>query len=227
MFDRDFWIQLVVLAFVGLFLLVMLWPTRSTGARLLRKWQVADPSEEQIEDAIRYLKRRRLLYPWLYVGLGFVPLLEDDSTKQFVVLVLGGALLAELLALRPPRGTRRIATLAPRGLFDIAAKGVLISYAVIVPAAAIYLGVYQRWDLVGWLALSALVVGVIIWAAVTRPATGDEAVDMALRTRSVHVSAGLGAGVAGVLILSPWGFVGLLAWIAMANTKPLPTRIKG
>jgi hypothetical protein len=224
-FDRDFWIQLAVLAGFGLFLLIMLWPTASTGRRLLKKWQVADPSGAQVEDAVRYLKRRRLLYPWLYVALGFVPMLENDSPKQFVVLVLAGSLLAELLALRAPRGTRRVATLAPRGLFDIASKGVLFSYGVIVPATAVYLGIYRRWDMIGWLALSVLVVGVIIWAAVTRPATGDEAVDMALRTRSVHVSAGLGAGVAGVLVPGWVGFVGLLAWIAMANTKPVPTKI--
>ena len=224
MFGRDFWIQLGVLTLFGLFLLVMLWPTASTGKRLLKKWQVADPSEAQVEDAVRYLKRRRLLYPWLYVGMAFVPL-ENDTTKQSLVVVLAGTLLAELLALRAPRGARRMATLTPRGLFDIASKGVLISYAVIVMAAATYVGIDRRWDLVGGLALSVLVVVVITWAAVTRPATGDEVVDMALRTRSVHVSAGLGAGVAGVLVISPWGFLGILAWIAMAHTKPSPTKI--
>jgi hypothetical protein len=223
-FGKDFWIQLAVLTGFGLFLLIMLWPTASTGRRLLKKWQVADPSDAQVEDAVRYLKRRRLLYPWLYVGMAFVPL-ENDTPKQSFVVVLAGTLLAELLALRPPRSARRVATLTPRGLSDIASKWVLRYYVVIVLAAMVYVGVYLRWDLVGWIALSAAVVGVIIWAAVTRPATGDEVVDMALRTRSVHVSAGLGAGVAGVLILSPWGLLGLLAWIAMANTKPSPTKI--
>ncbi|MET9226813.1 hypothetical protein [Lentzea sp. NPDC003310] len=222
--DRDFWIQLVVLAGVGLFLLIMLWPTASTGTRLLRKWQVPDPSDAQVEDAVRYLKRRRLLYPWLYVAVGFVPL-GDDSTKQLLVVVLAGTLLAELLALRVPRQSRRVASLAPRGLFDIAAKGVLISYPVVVLAMAVFLAVNGEWVRVGWLALSVLVVAVIVWAAVVRPATGDETVDLALRTRSVHVSAGLGAGMAGVLVLGLWGFVGILAWIAMANTKPVPTKI--
>jgi hypothetical protein len=223
-FSRDFWIQLGVLTLFGLVLLVVLWPIASTGKRLLEKWQVADPSEAQVEDAVRYLKRRRLLYPWLYVGMAFVPS-YDTTTYKTLVVVLAGSLLAELLALRPSRDARRVATLTPRGLFDIASKGVLISYAVIVVAAMIYVGIDRRWDLVGWLALSVLVVVVIIWAAVTRPAIGDEVVDMALRTRSVHVSAGLGAGVAGVLVISPWGFLGILAWIAMANTKPSPAKI--
>jgi hypothetical protein len=148
-----------------------------------------------------------------------------EGQGDILVTVLAGTLLAELLALRPPRAALRVATLTPRGLFDVAAKGVLISYAVLMLAAAVYLGLHRRWDLLGWHGLSVAVVCVIIWAAVTRPATGDEAVDMALRTRSVHVSAGLGAAVAGVLILSPWGFIGILAWISMANTKPVPAKI--
>ncbi|GAA3618528.1 hypothetical protein GCM10022267_00900 [Lentzea roselyniae] len=220
----DRWAAVVVFVFVGLMLLVLLWPTAANGKRLLKKWEVPDPTDAQVEDAVRYLKRRRLLYPWLYPAIGyFTPLGEGHG--DIVVTVLAGTLLAELLALRPPRSARRVATLTPRGLFDIASKWVLISYVVIVLAAAVYLGVGQRWGLAGWLGLSAAVVGVIIWAAVTRPATGDEVVDMALRTRSVHVSAGLGAGVAGVLILGLWGFIGILAWIAMANTKPAPAKI--
>ncbi|MFJ8960281.1 hypothetical protein ACIRG5_12930 [Lentzea sp. NPDC102401] len=223
-FDGDFWIQLVVLAAVGVFLLIMLWPTASTGRRLLRKWQVRDPSDAQVEDAIRYLKRRRLLYPWLYVTIGFVPMNGDDSTTQFLVVVLAGTLLAELLALRVPREGRRVASLAPRGLSDIAAKGVLISYPVVVLAMAVPLVIWEQWARLGWLALSVLVVAVIVWAAVARPAIGDEIVDLALRTRSVHVSAGLGAGMAGVLVHGLLGFVGILAWIAIANTKPMPAK---
>lgn len=220
----DRWAAVVVFVFFGLVLLVLLWPTAANGKRLLKKWQVADPTDAQVEDAVRYLKRRRLLYPWLYPAIGyFTPLGEGQG--DILVTVLAGSLLAELLALRPPRTARRVATLTPRGLFDVAAKGVLVSYVVLVLAAAIYLGVRLRWDLVGWLGLSVAVVGVIIWAAVIRPATGDEAVDMALRARSVHVSAGLGAAVAGVLVLSPWGFIGILAWIAMAHTKPVPAKI--
>ncbi|GHH35842.1 hypothetical protein GCM10017774_21740 [Lentzea cavernae] len=224
MFDREFWIQLAVLAGVGLFLVVMLWPTASTGKRLLRKWQVRDPSDAQVEDAVRYLKRRRLLYPWLYLAGGFLPPL-GDMPNQLLAIVLAGTLLAELLALRVPRGTRRVATLAPRGLTDIAARGVLICYPVLVLAMAVHLGVQGQWARVGWIALSALVVAVVTWVAVVRPATGDEAVDLALRTRSVHVTAGLGVAMAGLIALHVWGYVGIFAWVAMANTKPVPTKI--
>ena len=70
----------------------------------------------------------------------------------------------------------------------------------------------------------------VTWAAVTRPASGDEIVDMALRTRSVHVAVGLGAAVAGALPSGFFGIIGIVAWIAMANipfsreTKLIPCR---
>ncbi len=209
----------VVFVFVGLVLLVLLWPTAANGRRLLKKWEVPDPSESQVQDAVRYLKRRRLLYPWLYPAIGyFTPL--GDGNSDILVTVLAGTLFAELLALRPPRRARREATLAPRGLREIGSRYVLGSYAVFVAGAAVYLGMSQNWLRTGLLALSAVAVVAIIWAAVARPANGDQVVDMALRTRSVHVSAGLGAAVAGVLVPGWPGFIGILAWIAMAHTKP-------
>ena len=113
----------------------------------------------------------------------------------------------------------------PRGLFDIASKWVLGTYAVFVLGAAIYVAIHPRWTALAWLAASVLAVGVIVWAAVARPADGDQAVDMALRTRSVHVSAGLGAAVVGGLVTPPVGVLGLVLWIAMANTKPQPAKI--
>jgi hypothetical protein len=222
--DRDFWIQLVVLVGFGLFLLVMLWPTAANGKRLLKKWEVFDPTDAQVEDAVRYLKRRRLLYPWLYPAVGYFTQLGDGS-GDILVTVLAGTLFAELLALRPPRHARREASLTPRGLLDIASKYVLIAYVLFVVAAAVWLGLSQYWVRTGLLGLSAVAVAAIIWAAVARPASGDQIVDMALRTRSVHVSAGLGAGVAGVLVPGWVGFLGILAWIAMANTKPAPAKI--
>ncbi|MFS8100513.1 hypothetical protein LFM09_25630 [Lentzea alba] len=219
-------IDIVIAAAWGLALLVTLWPMAQNGVRLLKRWEIADPTEAQVEEAVRYLKRRRLLYPWIYAGLALAPP-WTDGIGQLVVVVLGGSLLAELLALRPRRDALRVATLTPRGLFDIASKWVLGSYTVLVVGGAIYLGMSQQWDRFLWLVLSVVATVVIIWAAVARPATGDQAVDMALRTRSVHVSAGLGVALAGVLIGHSIGFVGILAWISMANTKPVPAKIKG
>ncbi len=219
-------IDIVIAGVSGLVLLVALWPTVKNGMRLLTRWKVADPTEAQVEEAVRYLKRRRLLYPWIYAGLALAPV-WTDGIGRLVVVGLGGSLLAELLALRPRRNALRVATLTPRGLFDIASKWVLASYVVLVAGAATYLVVSQQWTRLLWLVLSVAAVVVIIWAAVARPASGDQVVDMALRTRSVHVSAGLGVALAGVLIGHSIGFVGILAWISMANTKPMATKIKG
>lgn len=219
-------VNIVIAAVWGLVVLVVLWPTTTTAKRLLKRWEVPHPTAEQLEEGIRYLKRRRLLYPLIFAGLAIAPPWADSGT-QLVVIVLAGSLLAELLALRQRRDALRVATLTPRGLFDIASKWVLGSFAVIMAAAAVYLGVHQQWAKMLWLALTVAAVVVIIWAAVARPASGDEVVDMALRTRSVHVSAGLGAALAGVLAAHFLGLIGVLAWIAMSNTKPQRTMIKG
>jgi hypothetical protein len=221
---REWALTAVIMGVAGLVLTMMLWPTPSTGKRLLKKWEVTDPTEAQVTDAVRYLRKRRLLYPWIYLAGAFGPDFDDQMT-HLVIIVLGGALLAELIALRPSRGAQRVASLVPRGLFDIASKAVLVSYAVIVLGVLVHLGIQQEWQRVLWLSASVAAVAVVTWAAVARPATGDERVDMALRTRSVHVSAGLGAAVAAVLIPGKYGFFGILAWIAMAHTKPRPTKI--
>ncbi|MEV6240339.1 hypothetical protein [Lentzea sp. NPDC051838] len=219
------WVPLVGFVGTSLVALLVLWPREGNGERLLKKWGIAEPNQQQVEEGVRYLKRRRLLYPWLYGALWLLPQWGNNTT-QLLVVVLTGTLLAELIALRPRRDARREATLTRRGLFDIASGWVVLLYAVIAICSAVYLGLHQRWDLLGWLALSVVAVAVITWAAVARPATGDGVVDKVLRTRSVHVSAGLGAAVAVAVTLEPRaGFVGLLLWIGMANTKPDPAKI--
>lgn len=215
----------VYLGAAGLVLTMMLWPTPPTGKRLLKKWQVTDPTEAQVTDAVRYLRKRRLLYPWIYLAGAFGPDVKTDMTTHLVIVVLGGALLAELIALRPPRSTQRVASLTPRRLADIASKAVLVLYLVIVLGVLVHLGLEQQWQRAGWLVLSAAAVAVITWAAVARPATGDLRVDLALRTRSVHVSAGLGAAVAWALVPGKYEFIGILVWIAMAHTKPQRAKI--
>jgi hypothetical protein len=211
---------------VGLVLLVALWPTRSTGKRLLKSWKVTDPTPAQIDDAIRYLKRRRLLYPWLFVGLTFVPLVSGRGTGSLAAIVLGGTLLAELLATQLHReGPHRVASLTPRGLFDIASQYVLIAYAAVVAIGLVLLLVDLQIGQVPALVVSVGAVALVTWAAVARPADGDEQVDRALRTRSVHVSAGLGAAVVGALVGGVFAIVGVVAWVLMANTNVVSKKI--
>jgi hypothetical protein len=219
------WLALVAFVVTGLLALGILWPTAANGARLLKKWGLAEPTAAQAGEALLYLRRRRLFYPWLYAAMWFVPKLWGDTTSQLAVVALAGTLLAELLALRPARHALRVATLTPRGLFDIASRWVLMSYAVFVLVAVVYLGIDRRWGALPWLGASVAAVAVIVWAAVARPASGDRVVDMALRTRSVHVAAGLGAAVAGALCGYILAFIGVLAWISMANTKPQSAKI--
>ncbi|MEV6716395.1 hypothetical protein AB0M48_30660 [Lentzea sp. NPDC051208] len=211
---------------VGLFLLVALWPTRSTGKRLLKSWKVSDPTPAQIDDAIRYLKRRRLLCPWLFVGMSFVPFASGRGLGSFAAVVLGGTLLAELIALSLPReGRQRVATLAPRGLFDIGSQYVLIAYAAIVLFGLAWLLVRLQIAQLPVFVVSVAAVAVVMWAAVARPADGDEEVDRALRTRSVHVSAGIGAAMVGALVGGPFLFAGVVAWVLMANTNVVSKKI--
>lgn len=210
----------------GLVLLVVLWPTQSTGRRLLKSWKVSDPTPAQVDDAIRYLKRRRLLYPWLYAGLTLVPFGTGRGVGSLAAVVLGGTLLAELLALSMPReGRQRVASLTPRGLFDIGSQYVLIAYAAIVAIGLVWLLVTLQIAQLPVLVVSVAAVGVVTWAAVARPADGDEEVDRALRTRSVHVSAGLGAAVVGALVGGVFALVGIAAWVLMANTNVVSKKI--
>lgn len=215
------WITVLVYGLVGLVLLMALWPTPSNGRRLLEKWKVIDPSREQVAEGVRYLKRRRLLYPWLYIAAGLVTSRFQGSIDDIVITVLVGTLLAELLALRPPRDRRREATLVPRGLFQIASPWVLAAHAASVITALVLAVLWNRGAVVlVTIAAAAVVVALVTWAAVVRPASGDPAVDGALRTRSVHVSAGVATALVLGLAGGMAGFAGLFLWVAMAHTPP-------
>ncbi|WP_394614834.1 hypothetical protein JNUCC0626_34025 [Lentzea sp. JNUCC 0626] len=218
--------DVLVSAGVGLLLLMFLWPTQSTGKRLLKSWKVTDPTPAQIDDAIRYLKRRRLLYPVLFVGMSFLPFASGRGLGSLAAVVLGGTLLAELIAVALPReGRERVASLTPRGLFDIGSQYVLGAYAAIVVITLVWLLVHLDIAQLPVFVVSVAAVAAVWWAAVARPADGDEVVDRALRTRSVHVSAGIGAAMVCALVGGKFLFVGIVAWVLMANTNVVSSKI--
>ncbi|EMD26404.1 hypothetical protein [Amycolatopsis azurea] len=187
-----------VALFMGLFglvILIVLWPGDRQGVKVLRRWGVADPSLSDVDEAVRYLRRRRFWYPWLYLGL---PLLAEstgvrgDSMSSILATLLAGALIAEVLAQRPRKGARREATLERRGVRELIPVWGLVTYAVIAVAAAVWIAVNQWWAQLGIAAGVSAVTWLVVLLAVRRPSTGDTAADAALRVRSARVAAGLG-----------------------------------
>ncbi len=137
--------DVLIAASTGLVLLVLLWPTDGVATWLLRRWKIGEPTPPQVAEAVRYLKRRRLLYPWLFVACAWpaVPLPVDGLVSGLLVTLLSGALLAELTALRPGSDRHRVVSPAHRGVFDlvprtaVAVLGVFAAATLALVAAAL------------------------------------------------------------------------------------------
>ncbi|WP_410591524.1 hypothetical protein [Amycolatopsis sp. lyj-23] len=177
---------------IGLGILIVLWPGEKHGKRLLERWGVAEPGADEVALAVRYLKRRRLWYPWLFLAIP--PLLDDGGAGTIVVTLLLGGLIAELLAQRPARGPRREAVLAPRTLRDVVPVWVLVLGGLAAAGAMVHLGLTAQWKLLAVAAGTAVACAAIALLAVRRPAIGEPRTDLALRTRSARVAIGLGIG---------------------------------
>ncbi|WP_101612806.1 hypothetical protein [Amycolatopsis sp. BJA-103] len=204
----------LIMGLFGVVILILLWPGETQGAKVLRRWGVGDPSQSDVAEAVRYLRRRRFWYPWLFLGL---PVLADaagvrgDSTAFFLATLLVGALIAEVLAQRPPKSARREAGLDRRAVSGLIPVWGLVTYATIVAAAVAWLVVHRWWALLGIAAAVSAVTWLIILLAVRRPSTGDSAADGALRVRSARVAAGL--GLAATVTLAIPEVTNLGSWI--------------
>ncbi|WP_406642228.1 hypothetical protein [Amycolatopsis sp. WGS_07] len=196
----------------GLIILIVLWPGEKQGARLLVKWGVRNPAADQVPVAVRYLRRRRFWYPWLFLGLPLIPgaadLVGERNANSLVFVVLLGGLAAEILAQRPSREPRREAVLAPRGVLDFAPLWTIIVSGLATLAAVVHLAVVRQWGPLAVTVGAAAVSWIIVLLAVRRPAAGDPEVDLALRVRSARVALGLGTGTAATL---GWTTAGSLA----------------
>jgi hypothetical protein len=177
---------------IGLAILIVLWPGEKQGKRLLKRWGVPDPDAAEVALAVRYLKRRRLWYPWLYLAIP--PLLGDTGAGSILATLLLGGLIAELLAQRPARGPRREAVLARRTLLDVVPAWALVLGALASAAAIAHLAVTAQGTLPAVAAGTTVVCWAITLLAVRRPATGEPRADLALRCRSGRVAIGLGIG---------------------------------
>jgi hypothetical protein len=106
-------------------MLLVLWPTRHSGKRMLQRWGIAEPAEEQKVLAIRYLRQRRILFVFLFVVSAMAELLwssRADKGFSFGIFVplLAAMLIAELIAtLRPAGGGVRVASLDRRTWRDL------------------------------------------------------------------------------------------------------------
>ncbi|MBB5855566.1 AcrR family transcriptional regulator [Amycolatopsis umgeniensis] len=218
----------LIMGLFGLAILVLLWPGEKQGRKVLRRWGVDDPSPSDVAEAVRYLRRRRFWYPWLFLGL---PLLADvaglrgDTTAFFLATLLIGALIAEVLAQRPRRSARREAGLDRRAVSGLIPVWGLVIYAAIVVAAVVWLIIHGWWALLGIAAAVSVVTWLVILLAVRRPSTGDGAADGALRVRSARVAAGLGLAATVTLAipevtnLGSWLLVvaGFAGWYHLAH----------
>ena len=243
---RDLLVSAAATAVLGLVLLALIWPSERKGARVLGRWGVADPSPAEVGYAVIYLKRRRVWYPVMFVGVSLVTSAagfggpgRDDQPflLQLVVVLLAGALLAELWAQRPPRGRPRSAVLTPRRITDlvpawsIGLAVLLFVFDAVVSVAGLAGTAWARsgriapqWPLLGAFGV-ALVGAGACWLAVRRPVAGEPRADDALRVRSARVALGLTIGALAMVFsvdgTSRFGIpatlfvpvIGLIGWV--------------
>jgi hypothetical protein len=226
------WDNVLAVAFftglIGLAILIALWPGEKHGKRLLERWGVPDPDAAEVALAVRYLKRRRLWYPWLYLAIP--PVLGDTGPGTIITTLLVGGLIAELLAQRPSRAARREAVLAPRTLTGIVPVWALVLSGLASAAAIVRLVWTAQWTLLAAAAGTTVVCWVITALAVRRPAAGEPRADLALRRRSGRVAIGLGiaacaaigwpAGNLGSLLAVVAGLAAFLAVTAPVKRQP-------
>lgn len=193
---------------IGLAVLIVLWPGEKHGKRLLERWGVPDPDAGEVLLAVRYLKRRRLWYPWLFLVIP--PVLGDSGAGTIFATLLLGGLIAELLAQRPSRGPRREADLTPRTLPGIVPVWALVLAGLAAAGSITHLVLTSQWKLLAVAAGTVVVCAAITALAVRRPAVGAPRADAALRRRSARVATGLGIGACAALGWPGGDFASLL-----------------
>jgi hypothetical protein len=236
------WLERTLLTVViAIAVLLVLWPTRSSGRRLLRTWGIEEPSDDQATEAVFYLGQRRILYVVLFMALKPTSGLLNLGDLRLPALGIFGPLVAamlvaELISLWWPVGVLRGATLTPRSWRDlvpnwaVAITAVLVALVVVFAVAApAPLG--DRISGAGYAAVCLVLVGLLVHLAVRRRGAADEAVAMALRTRTARVAVGIGFAWLGAALTaiaragaSSWSATSVylllgtvLAWIWIAN----------
>jgi hypothetical protein len=245
---------LLILGLFGLLILIPLWPGPRQGRRLLTRWHVPEPTEQEIGEAVTYLRRRRFWYPWLFVltpelaSLAGIRLPDDQPTWSLLAVLMLGALIAELLAQRPHRGPVHSAGLTRRTLTDLVPVWALVLHTALVVTAVVVhgsalagAGWARHWTGIDdqrtqWAALvvavgSAALVWAVLGLTLRRPALPGARVDTALRVRSGRVVVGLGVAVLSALVDSDTGWLslvilvlGIAMWSAIASQSKSESR---
>ncbi|WP_051342149.1 hypothetical protein [Pseudonocardia spinosispora] len=240
----------LTMGITGIVLLALLWPDRTRGFRLLERWRVIHPTEAEVTVAVTYLKRRRIWYPLLFLGVTWsVSSPESGSVKlsSLLATLLLGGLLAELWGQWASRGrasAESSAVRAPR-VGDLVSRWSICAVAVLSvwPAGLAALALTG----VGWARRmqpdpGTVLVGVVVvnavgwalaWLSTRQTSTGQPRADQALARRGARVAAGLTAAMSGVAC-SPTGFgggvtalIGLVCWLTIAtppSRRPPKTR---
>jgi hypothetical protein len=242
----------VVLAAVAFYLgiaamlVLVQWPARPQAIRVLQRWGVSDPSDPEIAEARRFLRRRQLAYPLFYLTYSISILLLLPEPPPLLALILAIMITSQVFAevvitcqsspaaaaVNPaPRQTAR--ALIPAWAFTLAA--VLLGAFALLTGAAL-LG--QAWavrvipDPVPALACAAaatLFCATSIWLTVRRPARPAARADAALRLCTARTSLATGMlAVSGLAALggSPagHGFAALGLAAAFATTSSARNR---
>jgi hypothetical protein len=239
--------QVLVTGGIGLVLLIALWPLPARAARLLERWGVAEPDELETNEALHYLKRRRLLYQGLYVTISLATSLyfpRGSALATVLASLLVGGLLAEILALPSLRTTnedpsldhRRVRDLVP--VWSIWMAGVLLSGLVVLATVALAGAEAGQVLPSPWWALllgfgAAATGAAIVWLALRRPPTRPSRADDALRLRSARVGIGIAMAAIGAIAASggavvglALGVAGIVGWLATTARVRPSTRVR-
>jgi hypothetical protein len=195
----------IFLGAIGGFILFLLWPGPKQGVKVLRRWGIAYPSDADVAEAVRYLKRRRIWYPWLFFLL---PLLAEaagmteetaSGVWSLVWTLLIGGLLGELFALRPDRTSRKTVLLARRTLIDLVPVPALVVLGLAVAGGVVETVLVRQWAELGVIVVCTLSAVAILGATLLRPVAGKPDVDQALRVRSARMATAFAIAVPAAL----------------------------
>jgi hypothetical protein len=139
--------NVLLYGFLGVCLVVVMWPNAAGAERFLRRWGIADPDTRQAAEAKKYMRDRRLLYPPLFLLAPAVAASATGIVRLFVPLIVALLVAEVIAALRPVRG-RRIATLTRRHWRDLVprwAVGTLLGLAALAALMSVAGLLAQPW----------------------------------------------------------------------------------